>query len=49
MDYKNLMKFLNEFETALGNAKLKTDEVADLVDKVMWLEEKLSEMDSDDD
>ncbi len=48
MSYKYLRHRLNDFEEVLIEARLSTDEIADLMDKLMKLEELLSEMESYD-
>jgi len=47
--YAKLKKHLDEFEILLQNSKLTTDEVADLCDKIDWLQEALTSKESYDD
>jgi hypothetical protein len=48
MNYKKLVKSLKDFEGLLAKSKLTTDELADLIDRVGWLHEELSNKESDD-
>lgn len=47
--FAKLKKQLDDFEALLQNSKLTTDEVADLCDKIDWLQEMLTSKESYDD
>lgn len=47
-NYSVLKKHLEKFENLLKTAELTTDEVGDLLDRVGWLQEVLSEKETMD-
>jgi hypothetical protein len=48
-NFSKLKTFLTDFEQLLNKSKLTTDEVGDLVDQIGWLQEVLTNKESEDD
>jgi hypothetical protein len=48
-NFSKLKTFLTDFEQLLNKSKLTTDEVGDLVDQIVWLQEVLTNKESEDD
>jgi hypothetical protein len=48
-NFSKLKTFLTDFEQLLNKSELTTDEVSDLSDKIVWLQEVLTNKESEDD
>lgn len=48
-NFSKLKTFLTDFEQLLNKSELTTDEVSDLSDKIVWLQEVITNKESEDD